>query len=122
MPSDLNRWIGDMYGPHFLLLYASVIAVTLGFCYWRLSSRIASLSSFEATQESDFYDGVRKACLRIRMFGTAVILGLGGYKLVLAIQKGRYNVLFLVMMGIISVCILWGMRQVPPPTNRTGGR
>ena len=75
------KWIGDMYGPHFLLLYATVSAVTLGICWAWIRTRMSALSSHAATQESDFHERTVRACRNIRCLGTAVILGLGGYKL-----------------------------------------
>ena len=32
----LHNPISDMYGPHFLVFYGAVIALTLAFCYWRI--------------------------------------------------------------------------------------
>ena len=35
----MHNPIGEMYGPHFLLLYGGVIAVTLLVCWWGVRSR-----------------------------------------------------------------------------------
>ena len=40
-----------------------------------------------------------------------VIVGLGGYKLLVALSKGRYNVLFLILMGVVALFILMSMSR-----------
>jgi hypothetical protein len=32
----MHNALADMYGPHFLLLYGSVIVLTLAACWWTL--------------------------------------------------------------------------------------
>jgi hypothetical protein len=44
--------------------------------------------------------------------------GLGGYKLAVAISKGRYKIMFLTLMDIISPATLISMR--PSANERTG--
>lgn len=44
--------------------------------------------------------------MAVRALGWAVILGLGGYKLVVALQRGHTNVLFLIMMALVALPIL----------------
>ena len=43
----------------------------------------------------------------IALMAGLVIIGLGGYKLLVALAKGRTNVGFLIMMGIVGVVILF---------------
>ena len=43
---------------------------------------------------------------RLWLTGMAVIWGLGGYKLLIALAKGKHNVGFLILMGIVAVIIL----------------
>jgi uncharacterized protein (TIGR04222 family) len=52
-------------------------------------------------------DEVKSACRWLAVVGTVVILGLGAYKLVVALVKGKSNVGFLIMMGIVATAILW---------------
>ena len=106
--------IANMFGPHFLLLYGIVILLTLGTCWIFLGSRINSLSASSTSFEIEpVYVEVVSACRRIRFMGAFVLAGLGGYKLFVALSKGFYNVLFLVVMGTILLCILFSMRQIP---------
>lgn len=63
---------------------------------------------------------VRNASLRIRCFGALVILGLGGYKLLAALAKGRHNVEFLIVMGFCSLFLL--LRLCRPPRLSHLGR
>lgn len=49
---------------------------------------------------------VKKSTRKIKLqAGTAIIL-LGAYKLVVALAKGRYNVMFLLIMGLVGVLFL----------------
>ena len=86
--------IANMYGPQFLLLYGVVIVVTLVVCWVLLSGR----SRPSALCES-FHDDAPREDWPVRVFGAVVIVGLGGYKLFVALSKGRYNVLFLILYG-----------------------
>ena len=38
-----------------------------------------------------------------------VIAGLGGYKLVIALSRGYYNVLFLILMAVVALAVLGAM-------------
>ena len=40
----VHNAIADMYGPRFLVLYASVIGLTIGVCWWVLRQRDATSS------------------------------------------------------------------------------
>ena len=40
------------------------------------------------------------------VWGLAIMLGLGGYKLCVALAKGRHNVGFLILMGLFSLVVL----------------
>lgn len=51
----------------------------------------------------------------IKALGALVIGGLGGYKLLAALAKGRHNVLFLILMAIGSLWILLAMSPGLPP-------
>ncbi len=105
--------IANMYGPHFLILYGIVVVVTLATCWRLLLIHIDSLSSFGGPPAREVYDEVIRATWRIRITGAVVVTGLGGYKLAVALTKGRYNVLFLILMGIISLWILFTMCPMP---------
>lgn len=48
----------------------------------------------------------RRAFMGIWLGGAAVILGLGGYKLFVALEKGRHNVGFLILMAIVGLVVL----------------
>ena len=96
-------FISNMYGPHFLLLYGVVILVTLVTCWSLLRNQAESVAS--KNEPTGWW---------IKAVGALVIAGLGGYKLVVALAKGRHNVLFLILMGIGSLCILLAMSPGPP--------
>jgi uncharacterized protein (TIGR04222 family) len=51
-------------------------------------------------------DEVRSAAWRIGLQGTAVIVGLGGYKLLVALSEGHHNVMFLIVLAVASVFLL----------------
>lgn len=208
--------IRDMYGPHFLALYAAVIVVTLATAWWirRRADRTLDLSplsipprldplevaylrggTYEATrfvvfdllrrghlrfsekdrlEQSDNATAVRhlsplerdihtwfstprsagdlfkpaglaahvqghcdpydsrfeaegfltpreaKIAGAIAFLGGAlVVVGLGAYKLVAALQKGRHNVGFLIILGILALLVL-AVVCVPPRLSRRG--
>jgi uncharacterized protein (TIGR04222 family) len=50
--------------------------------------------------------------------GEVVILGLGGYKLTVALMKGLPNVGFLILMGIVSLVLLSVICKTPRLTSR----
>lgn len=55
---------------------------------------------------------------RVAKTGMFIILGLGGYKLLIALLKGNFNVMLLIMMGIISSIILAIISQPPRLSQR----
>jgi len=218
-------FIGDMYGPHFLVLYACVIAVTLVFCRWavRTYDRTGDLPPLPVPEDPDPYeiaylrggenelarlvifdliqrgylqvveeprawwqgkaqpeleqvanhpelrhltptqrdvfdafssprkaaeifrglglpDRIKRHCREfderfageqllspaaaqeaawgIGAFGTLMIGGLGGYKLLAALAKGRTNVGFLILMGIVGLVILLFICKLPRLSRR----
>ena len=48
----------------------------------------------------------RAAAWKIGGRSALVIVGLGGYKLLVALAKGRNNVGFLLLMGVVSLVML----------------
>ena len=54
----------------------------------------------------------------ILLLGILTIVGLGGYKLYVALIKGYHNIAFLIVMGIIAVCILIPVCKAPRLTVR----
>ncbi len=64
-----------------------------------------------------------KAFIRyVTVLGFMIILGLGIYKLVMSILQGHSNILFLMIMGVISVINLRNMSQVPVKSPRVSQR
>ena len=108
-----NNVIANMYGPHFLILYGIVIVVTLCTCWLLLRARIDALSTFDEHPAANLYDEVGSVSWRIRAIGAAVIAGLGGYKLIIALLNGRYNVMLLILMGLGSLSMLIRMHPLP---------
>lgn len=62
---------------------------------------------------------VTEAAGKVGMTGALIILGLGLYKLIMALSKGRHNVVILIFMGIISVIFLVFVCR-PPRLSRLG--
>lgn len=59
-------------------------------------------------------DQVKAKRWLISRTGTCIILALGGFKLVAALANGHHNVGFLILMGILSVWVLWNIcKQIP---------
>jgi uncharacterized protein (TIGR04222 family) len=50
----------------------------------------------------------------ILLLGVLIVVGLGGYKLCVAVIKGHSNVIFLILMGIIAVLMLVTICKDPP--------
>ncbi len=50
--------------------------------------------------------------------GALVILGLGGYKLMVALMRGRRNVVFLIIMGLLSLLLLALVCRTPRLSSR----
>ena len=109
----MNHSIANMYGPHFLVLYGAVILLTLGMCWWLMQRQAKSLHRQEGTRATVAAGEVMRAALRIKLAGMCVIVGVGGYKLLIALVKGRYNVGFLILMCFVALCVLFAMQPAP---------
>ena len=59
-----------------------------------------------------------EAWKKVRFAGVAVILGLGGYKLAVALARGRYNVFFLIIMAVVGLIVLFKTCRLPRITRR----
>ncbi len=70
------------------------------------------------TEERLVSAGQPQATLMWMLFGVAVILGLGGIKLAIALSRGRHNVGFLIAMGLISTVVLIVLCRAPRLTKR----
>lgn len=55
---------------------------------------------------------------RVALLGAAVILGLGAYKLAIALSRGHANVWFLIIMAVVSLFLLRAVTQVPRLSHR----
>jgi uncharacterized protein (TIGR04222 family) len=74
------------------------------------------LKAEHALSSPETIEAVRRICLT----GAAIILGMGGYKLLVALMQGRTNVIFLLIMGMVS---LFGfLRMARPPRLSYLGR
>ena len=62
---------------------------------------------------------VSAAAWRVGLVGALIILGLGGFKLIAALATGRHNVMFLILMGLISLFALEYVCR-PPRLSRLG--
>ena len=107
--------VANMYGPHFLLLYGTVIVLTLMACWWMLRRNVESDYFSGASLGTRDKQGNESYGWPIRLAGAAVIVGLGGYKLLAALARGRHNVLFLVAMGLVALCVLFA---ISPSTSQ----
>ena len=56
---------------------------------------------------------MKEAAARLWWIGSAIILGLGGYKLWVALTKGHHNVAFLCILGLVGV-VCSGRRLLRP--------
>jgi uncharacterized protein (TIGR04222 family) len=54
----------------------------------------------------------------MRVLGAIVILGLGGYKLAVALTTGHNNVVFLIIMAIVALVALRGVTRLPRLSRR----
>ena len=63
-------------------------------------------------------EAMRSSVWSVGLLGTLVIASLGGYKLLVALSKDHTNVLFLIVMGVISIISLIWMCQSPRLTSR----
>ena len=85
--------IADMPGRQFLGLYLFVCAVVIVMAWF-------STRHLKGTSDNP---------MMVAAGGTAIIIGLGGYKIFVALSKGRSNVGFLVIMGILGIIILFSV-------------
>ncbi|MBE9206810.1 TIGR04222 domain-containing membrane protein [Nostoc sp. LEGE 06077] len=61
--------------------------------------------------------------VKVSLIGAMLILSLGGYKLLIALDKGRYNVSFLIVMGVCSIIyLLWFVSKHHSPLSHLGKR
>ena len=104
----MDNPIANMYGPHFLLLYGIVIVLTLVICCWLLRNRTELSPSYHETSTADVVENGESGDWLIRLAGALVILGLGSYKLLVALANGRHNVGFMIIMSVVALCILFG--------------
>jgi uncharacterized protein (TIGR04222 family) len=61
---------------------------------------------------------VLRGAWRVALLGAAVILGLGAYKLAIALSRGHSNVWFLIIMAVVSMFLLRWAAQVPRLSRR----
>jgi uncharacterized protein (TIGR04222 family) len=62
---------------------------------------------------------VKRTALKTAVFASMVVLGLGGYKLAVALAKGKSNVGFLIGMAIVGV-VLVALASTAPRISRRG--
>ncbi|MGH9942328.1 MAG: TIGR04222 domain-containing membrane protein [Pyrinomonadaceae bacterium] len=60
----------------------------------------------------------RARARRFALWGTLLIGSLGGYKLVIALSNGRYNFLFLIGIGVVSIVALNAIATLPRLSRR----
>jgi hypothetical protein len=109
----MHNPIAEMYGPHFLVLYGTVIILTLATSWFMLRNRAESRFSDDEPFGTDVVQEAENGGWGIKLVGALVIAGLGGYKLLVALSEGRHNVLFLVLMGLGSLWVLFTMSPGP---------
>ncbi len=87
---------------------------------FRSSGLPEQIKSFCATYEQRLHREnllmpaeMRTAAIQVWMAGALVIIALGGYKLFVALAKGRHNVAFLVVMAIVSLLLLIKICHLP---------
>lgn len=61
---------------------------------------------------------VKGGAWTVRLAGLAVIAGLGGYKLLVALSKGRFNVGFLVVLCVVAIVVLLAATRTPRISRR----
>ena len=54
--------------------------------------------------------------------GAFVIAGLGGYKLIIALSRGRFNVVFLIIMCLVALALLRAVSRLPKSRLSRRGR
>lgn len=60
----------------------------------------------------------RAKALRVRLYLLALIFGLGGYKLAVALSRGHTNVLFLIALAILGTILAFRVCRVPRLSRR----
>ncbi|HYE16269.1 MAG TPA: TIGR04222 domain-containing membrane protein [Pyrinomonadaceae bacterium] len=55
----------------------------------------------------------RRAVARVALAGALVIVGLGGYKLLIALSRGRTNVGFLIVFAVVGLVVLYKICRLP---------
>ena len=105
-----DNMVANMYGPYFLILYAVVIVVTLIVCWLILRDQAESFDPYRPPIDKGGPAESSSPQWPIKLAGAVVIVGVGGYKLAVALAKGRRNVGFLIVMCIIALCILFVIR------------
>src|SRR5918993_1483826 len=63
------------------------------------------------------YD-VRQTARMVVLAGASLVLGLGAYKLIVAVAEGRYNVLFLPVFGLVGVFVIAAASRLPRVSRR----
>ena len=96
-----NNPIANMYGPDFLKLYATVCGLTLVVCWILMRSPISSIDPQAAREEAT------QKLHGVQALGAIVIVGLGGYKLLVALSRGHHNVLYLIAICFVSIALLF---------------
>ena len=106
--------IATMYGPHFLVFYGIVIVLTLVACWFMLRRQAERSFPPGESSRTDAFEEADSAGWPIRLAGASVIVGLGGYKLLIALANGRHNVGFLVIFCVVALAVLLIMCPLPP--------
>lgn len=60
----------------------------------------------------------KKVAAQVAWKGGLIIFSLGSYKLIIALANGHFNVMFLIIMGLISLSILTNVCKVPRLSDR----
>lgn len=63
-------------------------------------------------------DDIRQTARLVALAGASVVLGLGAYKLIVAVAEGRFNVGFLVFLGIVGAVVLIRVCRAPRVSSR----
>ncbi len=82
-----------------------------------ISARVKEhCSSYDSRFASEQLTGLPEAvptALWIQLAGSSLIVGLGGYKLLVALSRGHHNVSFLIYMGLFALIMLNGICSSP---------
>src|ERR671913_2102111 len=63
-------------------------------------------------------DDVRQTARMVVLAGASLVLGLGAYKLIVAVAAGGYNVLFLPVFGLVGVFVIAAASRLPRVSRR----